>query len=67
MSSTEVIDEQGDAATPEETQPTKATAFDNEQNFFAEDDMNLLDLISSFGQENAPQKEQAPAKKGGKK
>ncbi|EXJ78017.1 hypothetical protein A1O3_09176 [Capronia epimyces CBS 606.96] len=42
--------------------------FEDEQNTFEEDDMNLLDLISSFGQENAQQDSQtSEPKKGGKK
>lgn len=50
-----------------ETKATKEPAFENEQNNFAEDDMNLLDLISSFGQEDTVQNDQNSAKKGGKK
>ncbi|EXJ88666.1 hypothetical protein A1O1_05597 [Capronia coronata CBS 617.96] len=46
----------------------KEPTFEDEQNMFEEDDMNLLDLISSFGQENTQQETQSPQpKKGGKK
>lgn len=46
----------------------KEPTFEDEQNMFEEDDMNLLDLISSFGQENTQQETQtSQLKKGGKK
>ncbi|KIX99078.1 uncharacterized protein Z520_05539 [Fonsecaea multimorphosa CBS 102226] len=47
--------------------PAKEPSFEEEQNVFAEDDMNLLDFVSSFGQESSPQNAQPPPKKSGKK
>lgn len=46
---------------------TKEPTFEDEQNNFAEDDINLLDMISSFGQENSSQGPQTSPKKSGKK
>ncbi|OAL31140.1 hypothetical protein AYO20_08375 [Fonsecaea nubica] len=47
--------------------PAREPAFEEEQNMFAEDDINLLDFVSSFGQENTPQNGQTQPKKSGKK
>ncbi|EHY59722.1 hypothetical protein HRR83_001003 [Exophiala dermatitidis] len=56
------------ASTETKARKAKEPAFEDEQNMFEEDDMNLLDLISSFGQENTQQETQASEpKKGGKK
>ena len=63
-----------DIALLEETRaaPAREPMFEEEQNMFAEDDINLLDFVSSFGQGNKQQNQQSqqppPAsKKGGKK
>ncbi|KIX01492.1 uncharacterized protein Z518_09218 [Rhinocladiella mackenziei CBS 650.93] len=67
---------QAGIAIPGETRaPTKEPIFEDEQNNFEEDDVNLLDLISSFGRENteqSPSPKEAPSqgptpKKAGKK
>ncbi|OQU93890.1 hypothetical protein CLAIMM_00343 [Cladophialophora immunda] len=47
--------------------PAKEPTFEEEQNVFAEDDMNLLDFVSSFGQESGQPNGQTQPKKGGKK
>ncbi|KIW92219.1 uncharacterized protein Z519_07203 [Cladophialophora bantiana CBS 173.52] len=54
---------------PTETRaaPTKEPTFEEEQNVFAEDDINLLDFVSSFGQERSQQSQQTLPKQGGKK
>jgi hypothetical protein len=62
-------------ASLEDTPPAKGAnrakgpTFEEEKNDFAEDDMNLLDLISSFGQEGqqASNNTKADKGKGGKK
>ena len=50
-----------------ERQAEKRAQDDFEQEDFSEDDSNLLDLISSFGQENAVPAPSVAKKKGGKK
>ncbi|OAP63830.1 hypothetical protein AYL99_03057 [Fonsecaea erecta] len=47
--------------------PTKEPTFEEEQNMFAEDDINLLDFVSSFGQEGSQQNVPAQPKKSEKK
>ncbi|KAK4946187.1 hypothetical protein LTR10_014699 [Elasticomyces elasticus] len=55
------------AATPRaESKAAKQPLFEDENNDFTEDDSNLLDLISSFGQENVQQDKPGSSKKGGK-
>lgn len=51
------------SAPASEPRAPKELAFEDEQNDFEEDDVNLLDLISSFGQEKT---QQGSSKKGGK-
>lgn len=59
---TELAMESATASTSE-PRASKEAAFEDEQNDFEEDDVNLLDLISSFGQEKV---QQGSSKKGGK-
>lgn len=47
-------------------QKEREIQFEDEKNEFEEDDMNLLDLINSFGRQN-PQQESSKKDKGGKK
>ncbi|KAK5329797.1 hypothetical protein LTR93_001385 [Exophiala xenobiotica] len=54
-------------APPSEVKKAKEIKFEDEHNDFAEDDFNILDMISSFGQENAQQGKTSSSKKGGKK
>ncbi len=52
---------------PSEIKMAKEIKFEDEHNDFSEEDFNILDMISSFGQENAQQGQAASSKKGGKK
>ncbi|KAI1613734.1 hypothetical protein EDD37DRAFT_486962 [Exophiala viscosa] len=49
-----------------EGKAAKQPLFEDENNDFTEDDTNLLELISSFGQENAQPNKSGSSKKGGK-
>lgn len=49
-----------------ESKGAKESLFEDEHNDFTEDDVNLLELISSFGQENTRQDKPPSSKKGGK-
>ncbi|KAJ9615403.1 hypothetical protein H2200_001478 [Cladophialophora chaetospira] len=48
-------------------EPAKEYMFEEEQNMFEEDDANMLDFISSFGQGKNQQNQQPSGKKDGKK
>ncbi|EXJ56638.1 hypothetical protein A1O7_06982 [Cladophialophora yegresii CBS 114405] len=48
-------------------EPAREYMFEEEQNLFEEDDANMLDFISSFGQQNSQQNQPPTSKKGGKK
>jgi hypothetical protein len=58
---------EGGAQAPSTNEPTRELMFEEEQNLFEEDDANMLDFISSFGQQNSQQSQTPSAKKGGKK
>ncbi|KIW20448.1 hypothetical protein PV08_01023 [Exophiala spinifera] len=52
---------------PSEAKSTKEIKFEDEHNEFEQDDFNILELISSFGQKNPSEEKGSSGKKGGKK
>lgn len=61
--------QQADAAVKPvaEVKSAKEIKFEDEHNEFEQDDFNILDMISSFGQKNPPEDKGSSGKKGGKK
>lgn len=65
----ETTEEHADAIVkaPSQVKSAKEIKFEDEHNEFEQDDFNILELISSFGQKNPPEDKGSSGKKGGKK